>query len=183
MLEPPETPAQSLRVITNIKPEFLALDITKKRPAVMVPKDLDLAENRRRMLAGELYYAFTPDLTADRMRAKAACNAFNEKSISGEASRRTLVELWKKYVMSLPVFNSPSFTFFQHHERHHTLATPGCDARGRRGPPSRLPIRRGAHQVRLRLQLQVSPSLKPLSSAPIFFPPYITPTLTPLLPS
>jgi hypothetical protein len=60
---------------------------------------LDLAENRRRMLAGELYYAFTPDLTADRNRCKAACAAFNTACANG-ASRRKLVELWKEYVVS-----------------------------------------------------------------------------------
>ncbi|KAK3302907.1 acetyltransferase-like protein [Chaetomium strumarium] len=55
---------------------------------------LDLAENRRRMLAGELYYAFTADLTADRNRCKVACAAFNTACANG-ASRRQLVELWK----------------------------------------------------------------------------------------
>ncbi|KAK3346385.1 hypothetical protein B0T25DRAFT_520817 [Lasiosphaeria hispida] len=59
---------------------------------------VDAAENRRRMLAGELYYAFTPDLTADRRRCKAACFEFNAHSTGGEAPRRKLVELWKKLV-------------------------------------------------------------------------------------
>ncbi|KAL2016445.1 hypothetical protein VTK56DRAFT_3496 [Thermocarpiscus australiensis] len=47
------------------------------------------------MLAGGLYYAYAPDRTADRMRAKATSNAFNLASTSGEAPRRKLVELWK----------------------------------------------------------------------------------------
>ncbi|KAL2255963.1 hypothetical protein VTK26DRAFT_2421 [Humicola hyalothermophila] len=64
----------------------------------MVDKNLDLAENRRRMLAGELYYAFAPDLSEDRRRARAACYAFNSQYVTGEASRRTLVELWKAVV-------------------------------------------------------------------------------------
>jgi hypothetical protein len=67
----------------------------------MDPNTLDLAENRRRMLAGELYYAFTPDLSEDRTRAKVACNAYNTASASG-ASRRRLVELWKECAIALP---------------------------------------------------------------------------------
>ena len=61
----------------------------------MDPSSLDLAENRRRMLAGELYYAFTPDLSADRTRCKVACSVFNAANASG-APRRKLVELWKE---------------------------------------------------------------------------------------
>ncbi|EAW06342.1 sugar O-acetyltransferase [Aspergillus clavatus NRRL 1] len=47
---------------------------------------------REKMLRGELYYAYTPELTAARMRCKHACNRFNN---AGEVSRRRLVELWK----------------------------------------------------------------------------------------
>lgn len=60
-------------------------------------KEIGLSENRRRMLAGELYYAFTSDLTEDRRRCKVACQAYNEANAKGE-SRRRLVELWKEYV-------------------------------------------------------------------------------------
>ncbi len=63
----------------------------------MDPNNLDLAENRRRMLAGELYYSFTPDLTADRTRCKVACGVYNAQNAGG-ASRRKQVELWKEYV-------------------------------------------------------------------------------------
>ncbi|KEZ42589.1 Tetrahydrodipicolinate N-acetyltransferase [Scedosporium apiospermum] len=52
------------------------------------------AENRRRMHAGELYYAFTPDLTADRRRCGAACARYN--AAGGNVSRRHLLELWKE---------------------------------------------------------------------------------------
>ena len=62
----------------------------------MDPNTLVLAENRRRMLAGELYYSFTPDLTADRTRCKVACGVYNAQNASG-AARRKLVELWKEY--------------------------------------------------------------------------------------
>jgi hypothetical protein len=56
---------------------------------------IDLAENRRRMQAGELYYAFVPDLTAERERCKIACGVYNQENAKG-ASRRRLVELWKE---------------------------------------------------------------------------------------
>lgn len=52
-------------------------------------------ENLRRMLAGELYYAFTPELTALRQRCHHAVHRFNS---AGEASRRRLVELMREYV-------------------------------------------------------------------------------------
>ncbi|OAA58600.1 galactoside O-acetyltransferase [Niveomyces insectorum RCEF 264] len=53
-----------------------------------------LAENRRRMERGELYYAFTPDLVAERRQCAAASLAFN--NASPLSSRRELVELWNK---------------------------------------------------------------------------------------
>lgn len=55
---------------------------------------IDPAENRRRMEAGELYFASTPDLLADRKRCTAATQRFN--NASGDTSRRRLVELWKE---------------------------------------------------------------------------------------
>lgn len=61
----------------------------------MDPNTIDLAENRRLMQAGELYYAFVPDLTEDRRRCKVACGVYNEENAKG-ASRRRLVELWKE---------------------------------------------------------------------------------------
>lgn len=51
-------------------------------------------ENEARMLRGELYHAFRPELTAKRDRAHLACHRFNK--IGGEASRRKLVELWRE---------------------------------------------------------------------------------------
>jgi hypothetical protein len=55
---------------------------------------IDPAENRRRMEAGELYFAYTPDLQADRKRVTAATRRFNDEY--ADASRRRLVELWKE---------------------------------------------------------------------------------------
>lgn len=57
---------------------------------------IDPIENRRRMLAGELYYAFVPDLTAQRMRCKDALLAYSSHSVRGDVPRRKLVELWKE---------------------------------------------------------------------------------------
>lgn len=45
------------------------------------------------MRAGELYYAFTPDLVADRKRCRLAAEAYNR---AGDVSRRRLVELFKE---------------------------------------------------------------------------------------
>lgn len=50
-------------------------------------------ENEAAMAKGELYYAFTPRLTTERMRCHHACHRFN---IAGEVDRRRLVELWKE---------------------------------------------------------------------------------------
>lgn len=55
---------------------------------------IDPRENRRRMEAGELYFAFTPDLIADRKRCSAASKRLNDAG--GDESRRRLVELWKE---------------------------------------------------------------------------------------
>ncbi|KAL2126040.1 hypothetical protein VTI74DRAFT_1891 [Chaetomium olivicolor] len=63
----------------------------------MDPNTLDPVENRWRMQAGELYYAWTPDLTEDRNRCKVACAIFNRENAAG-AQRRRLVELWKDIV-------------------------------------------------------------------------------------
>jgi len=60
-------------------------------------RNIDPVENRRRMRAGEMYYAFTPDLAVARQRCKVASLEYSQHSLSGIASRRRLIELWKKY--------------------------------------------------------------------------------------
>lgn len=52
------------------------------------------AENRRRMAAGALYYAFHPDLLADRRRCGVACARFNAAGY--DVSRRRALELWNE---------------------------------------------------------------------------------------
>ncbi|KKA31018.1 hypothetical protein TD95_004109 [Thielaviopsis punctulata] len=47
--------------------------------------------NRQRMLAGELYYAFAPDLIQSRARCAAACRRYNQAE--AEATRRERVEM------------------------------------------------------------------------------------------
>ena len=64
------------------------------RPSAMDPPPDVSAENRRRMEAGELYYAFTPDLLADRRRCGIACARFN--SAGYDVSRRRALQLWKE---------------------------------------------------------------------------------------
>lgn len=55
---------------------------------------IDLAENRARMERGELYTAFTPDLTALRRKAAQACAVYNREAT--EVGRRQQVELLRK---------------------------------------------------------------------------------------
>ncbi|GAA6023265.1 hypothetical protein JCM10207_005228 [Rhodosporidiobolus poonsookiae] len=61
---------------------------------------IDLAENRRRKVAGELYTAFVPDLTVERRKASLACNAYNQHALDG--SRRQQVELLRAIFPALP---------------------------------------------------------------------------------
>lgn len=56
-------------------------------------EDISEAENEARMLRGELYHAFRPELTAKRNRCHSACNKLNS---AGDAHRRRLVELWRE---------------------------------------------------------------------------------------
>ena len=51
-----------------------------------------MSTEKDKMLRGELYHAFTPDLVAARTRCSRACKRFNN---AGEISRRHQLELWK----------------------------------------------------------------------------------------
>lgn len=53
---------------------------------------MDKAENSRRMLNGELYYAFNPDLIAARSRCAHAVHKFND---ARDTTRRHSVKLWR----------------------------------------------------------------------------------------
>lgn len=55
-----------------------------------------LSDNKQRMLRGELYHAFTPELVAERARCKHACARYNN---AGDVSRRKLTELLREYVL------------------------------------------------------------------------------------
>lgn len=55
--------------------------------------EMALSDNKAKMLRGELYYAFEPQLSAERKRCHHACNRFNQ---AGEVNRRRLVELWRE---------------------------------------------------------------------------------------
>ena len=48
---------------------------------------------KEKMLSGELYFAFSPELVKDRNRAASACNQMNSE---GELSRRMMVKHWRK---------------------------------------------------------------------------------------
>lgn len=54
-----------------------------------VPK-VDPVENLRRMKAGEMYYAFTPELAADRKLCKHALSRYNK---AHDVSRREELEM------------------------------------------------------------------------------------------
>ncbi|KAI5816251.1 maltose O-acetyltransferase-like protein [Pyronema omphalodes] len=50
-----------------------------------------MATEKEKMLRGELYHAFSPDLVSERARCAAACAAFNSAS---DASRTEKIQLW-----------------------------------------------------------------------------------------
>ncbi|EEQ83360.1 acetyltransferase [Blastomyces dermatitidis ER-3] len=50
---------------------------------------------KEKMLRGELYHAFTPELIAARAKCKWACKRFND---SEEVTRRRQVELWRDII-------------------------------------------------------------------------------------
>ena len=62
---------------------------------------MPLSENKQRMLAGELYHAFTPELVAERARCRAALRTYNAAA-GTDAPRRELVRQWQEYVVSFP---------------------------------------------------------------------------------
>lgn len=74
----------------------------------MAAPKVDPVENRRRMEAGELYYCFTPELTAERRRAFLAYTRFNK---ADDVSRRESLELLKEYTQHPSNFPSP-YRFF-----------------------------------------------------------------------
>ncbi|KAF2675547.1 trimeric LpxA-like protein [Microthyrium microscopicum] len=61
----------------------------------MDPTNINPDENRKRMLQGELYFAFHPDLVADRHRSEVACHNYNN---AGDVTRRRRVELWRDVI-------------------------------------------------------------------------------------
>ncbi|KAF2736223.1 hypothetical protein EJ04DRAFT_172631 [Polyplosphaeria fusca] len=54
---------------------------------------MSLSENKQKMRRGELYYAFTSELIAERARCKHACVRYNTV---GEAPRRQLTQMWRE---------------------------------------------------------------------------------------
>lgn len=60
--------------------------------------------NKEKMLRGELYHAFTPELIRERQRCANACKKLNNAK---EGSRRELVGLWRECVSPfLPLVNN-----------------------------------------------------------------------------
>lgn len=63
----------------------------------MAVPNVDPIENLERMKAGEMYYAFTPDLMADRRRCKQALTRYNKAQ---DISRREELEMLNEYISS-----------------------------------------------------------------------------------
>ncbi|KAK4642237.1 hypothetical protein QC761_506940 [Podospora bellae-mahoneyi] len=88
--------------------------------------DFDPAENKRRMEAGELYYAFHPDISSARRKCIAACNDFNAVGSRADFTRRQMVELWKKIICD-DTPNPPVLADPTQDEAQFTLAYPYID--------------------------------------------------------
>lgn len=59
----------------------------------MSAPEVDPTENRRKMEAGELYYAFTPQLIGERNRCTMARDLYNK---SENVARREQIELYQE---------------------------------------------------------------------------------------
>ncbi|UQC79242.1 galactoside O-acetyltransferase [Colletotrichum lupini] len=73
----------------------------------MARHEPDLEQNRARMAAGELYYAFTPDLIADRQRCSAACEKFNLRDVRPLPAPATSAEEEEKNLADEPWVDGP----------------------------------------------------------------------------
>lgn len=54
-----------------------------------------MSENKTRMLKGEYYYAFTPELVKDRRRCSRAVSRYNNADAE-TLTRRRQVEMWRE---------------------------------------------------------------------------------------
>lgn len=97
---PPATPT------SGINP----LSVASPLPGVTM--EVDPIENKQRMLRGELYHAFTPELTAARERCRLACARFN--NAGHDVGRRKLTELFREYVRISACSGKPSSCPSQH---------------------------------------------------------------------
>ncbi|OAF99471.1 trimeric LpxA-like protein [Paraphaeosphaeria sporulosa] len=68
---------------------------------------MELSENKQKMLRGELYYAFVPELTAERNRCGQACARYNN---AGDVSRRRLAELFQDILCDKAALPPPATT-------------------------------------------------------------------------
>ena len=75
----------------TIRKKFVIIEYTLKMEDNRT--GIDLKENRARMGRGELYYAFVPDLSAERSRCEQACIKYNDAK---DLSRRQRAELWRQ---------------------------------------------------------------------------------------
>lgn len=59
---------------------------------------LNSCEEYQKMLRGELYYSFGPEMSAARRRCALACKKFNRAAEEEDITRREQVQLWRKWV-------------------------------------------------------------------------------------
>ncbi|KAH0439715.1 galactoside O-acetyltransferase [Colletotrichum camelliae] len=79
----------------------------------MTERETDLRQNKARMAAGELYFAFTPDLVADRRRCSVACENFNR---AAHVPRRELAVLAKDILCDSRPLPEPGTTIEEDEE-------------------------------------------------------------------
>lgn len=68
---------------------------------------MEPSDNKQRMARGELYYAFTPELVAERARCKHACSRYNN---AGNVPRRQLTELLRDIIQDQTPLPPPATT-------------------------------------------------------------------------
>jgi hypothetical protein len=71
---------------------------TNKESMEAMMASLAGCEEYVKMLRGELYYSFGPEMSAARRRCALACKKFNRAADNEDITRREQVQLWRKWV-------------------------------------------------------------------------------------
>ncbi|KAE9989226.1 hypothetical protein EG327_002963 [Venturia inaequalis] len=73
------------------------MSLSKESMETMM-KSLNSCEEYGKMLRGELYYSFGPEMSAARRRCAQACKKFNRAAEEEDITRRHQVQLWRNIV-------------------------------------------------------------------------------------